>query len=267
MTTNEYAIGLPEATTLSGLTLDGLTFSYSPFRKPALEDISLHVPAHSITGIFGRNGSGKSTLGMLAAGMLHSAPGQVTWEKKPVYEKPTMGQIAYISDATPTFEDEQLRATMNLWATTRSTWDEAYATELLEAFGLSPKAHPSKLSRGQLSAFHAVLGLASRCPLTIFDEVHLGMDAVVRDMFYRALLADYTRHPRTILLSSHLIDEVEQLLSYVVFLDHGHLLEEGDPDDIRARHSEGGELSTLTDVLSSLTLTDTQRAFLGGVSR
>jgi len=82
----------------------------------------------------------------------------------------------------------------------------------------------TKLSRGQRSALGAAIGLASRAPLSLFDEVYLGMDAPTRYAFYAELLADYVAHPRTIVLSSHLIDEIERLFEHVVILDHGRVL-------------------------------------------
>ena len=77
------------------------------------------------------------------------------------------------------------------------------------------------LSRGMLSAAGIIVGLASRAPLTIFDEPYLGLDAVARSLFYDRLLEDYTEHPRTVILSTHLIDEVSRLLEHVIVLDQG----------------------------------------------
>ena len=90
-----------------------------------------------------------------------------------------------------------------------------------------------KLSRGQLSAVGVVLGLASRAPLTIFDEPYLGLDAVARQLFYDRLLADYAEHPRTVVLSTHLIDEVSDLLDHVVVLDRGRVVVDEDTDVLR----------------------------------
>ena len=78
-----------------------------------------------------------------------------------------------------------------------------------------------------------VLGLASRAPLTIFDEPYLGLDAVARQLFYDRLLADYAEHPRTVLLSTHLIDEVSDLLDHVVVLDRGRVVVDEDTDVLR----------------------------------
>src|SRR5699024_2862090 len=108
--------------------------------------------------------------------------------------------------------------TLDFAALARPTWDQGYAEELLEAFGIDRRKKAGKLSRGQRSALGATIGLASRAPVTLFDEVHLGMDAPTRRRFYELLIADYAEHPRTIVLSSHLISEVEHLLERVVML-------------------------------------------------
>jgi len=92
-----------------------------------------------------------------------------------------------------------------------------------------------QLSRGKRSALGVVVGLASRAPLTMFDEAYLGLDAPSRYAFYDALLEDYAEHPRTIVLSSHLIEEVERLFERVIILDQGTVLLEEDAEDLRSR--------------------------------
>ena len=171
-----------------------------------------------------------------------------------------MANVCYVSDSTPILEDEKTRRTLELWEASRPNWDRDYANELIEAFRIDVKKKPSRLSRGQLSSLYALLGLASRCPVTVFDEVHLGMDAVAREIFYASLLADYTKHPRTLVLSSHLIEEVESLLDSVIFMDNGRVVESGDADDVRSRHSDGGELAHLTDVLMKMALSSNTAA-------
>jgi ABC-2 type transport system ATP-binding protein len=93
----------------------------------------------------------------------------------------------------------------------------------------------STLSRGQRSALGVVLGLASRAPLTILDESYLGMDAVARSNFYRELLEDYLAHPRTIILSTHLIEEVADLFERVIILDRGRVLLHEETEELRGR--------------------------------
>jgi ABC-2 type transport system ATP-binding protein len=92
-----------------------------------------------------------------------------------------------------------------------------------------------KLSRGQLSAVGVIIGLASRAEITFFDEPYLGLDAVARQIFYDRLVEDYTEHPRTVILSSHLIDEVSNLIEKVIVIDNGQILLNEDTDAVRDR--------------------------------
>jgi ABC-2 type transport system ATP-binding protein len=248
----------------SALHAQDVSFRYGLSGPLTLDQVTFSLVSPTITGLLGRNGSGKSTLGMLMAGLLHPTSGTLTLDGERIYDgATTMAHVAYAGDSTAVFDDRKLSETVALWAASRPAWDQNFAEELLGLFSLNTKKKTSKLSRGQLSAFFAVLGLASRAPLTIFDEVHLGMDAVVRELFYRALLADFTAHPRIIVLSSHLIDEVENLLDHVIMVDSGQVIEEGDTDEVRARHALDGSLPHLTDVLMDLTLTNSQRRALG----
>ena len=91
-------------------------------------------------------------------------------------------------------------------------WNQELADRLIDDFQLPLKRRIKKLSRGQLSAVGVIIGLASRAEITFFDEPYLGLDAVARQIFYDRLLEDYTEHPRTVILSSHLIDEVSNLI-------------------------------------------------------
>ena len=232
-----------------------LTFHYELHSQKAVDHVSFNVAPGSITGLFGRNGSGKSTVSMLAAGLLHPTSGTVEVGGQTVYENADlMASICYISDSTPVFEDQKASKTLELWKASRPCWDADYAKELLDMFKIDPKKRPSRLSRGQLSSFYAVLGLACRCPITIFDEVHLGMDPVAREMFYMALLADYTKHPRTFILSSHLIEEIEDLLDSVILMDEGKIIEGGDVDEVRSRHSDEDKVAHLNEILVKMTL-------------
>lgn len=85
------------------------------------------------------------------------------------------------------------------------------------------------------SAVGIIIGLASRAPLTIFDEPYLGLDAVARTTFYDQLIADYAAHPRTIILSTHLIDEISDMLEHVMMIDHGKLIIDSEADTLRGR--------------------------------
>jgi ABC-2 type transport system ATP-binding protein len=112
-------------------------------------------------------------------------------------------------------------------------WDADLAAALVADFDLPERRPIKKLSRGMTSAVGIVLGLASRAPVTLFDEPYLGLDAVARQLFYDRLLADYAEHPRTVVLSTHLIEEIAGLLEHVLLLDHGRVLLDADAESLR----------------------------------
>ncbi|MBM9434133.1 ATP-binding cassette domain-containing protein [Flaviflexus equikiangi] len=227
--------------------------SYSYGKKPAVRDVTATIAPGTITGLLGRNGSGKSTLAMMMCGHL-KARGTVLVDGDSPWENPTiMPNAALVSDATSIFLDSKLARTHELWRALRPHWSEDLYRELMDQWGLRERDTYSSLSRGQQSAFTAALGLASRSPLTIFDEVHLGMDVVVRHEFYDTMLAEFVNHPRTIVLSSHLVGEIENLVSDVLILDRGTVAAAGAADDVRAAHGTDGTHASLTDVLISLT--------------
>jgi ABC-2 type transport system ATP-binding protein len=112
-------------------------------------------------------------------------------------------------------------------------WNEELAQSLIDDFDLPRNRAVKKLSRGMRSAVGIVIGLAARAELTMLDEPYAGLDAVARHLFYDRLLADYAEHPRTVLLSTHLIDEVADLLEHVVMIDHGRIAMDAPADDVR----------------------------------
>lgn len=114
-------------------------------------------------------------------------------------------------------------------------WDDHLANTLIDDFRLPHDTRIKKLSRGQLSAVGVIIGLASRAEITFFDEPYLGLDAIARQTFYDRLLADYAEHPRTIVISSHLIDEIADLIERVLVLDDGVITLDQDTDELRGR--------------------------------
>ena len=112
-------------------------------------------------------------------------------------------------------------------------WDAGLASSLLEDFGLRAGKAVKSLSRGQRSALGITIGLAARAEVTLFDEPYAGLDAVARQIFYDRLLADYADFPRTVLLSTHLIDEAAGLFENVVVIDRGRVVLDTAADGLR----------------------------------
>jgi ABC-2 type transport system ATP-binding protein len=217
-----------------GLEVHDLTVRYGS--TVAIDHLSASIVPGAITGLLGRNGSGKTTLLSVLGAFRRAASGTVRvagedpWENEHV-----MSQICLVREGGDVERDAKLRDPLRLLENLRPTFDRGFADELMDTFELDPLKTPAKLSRGKRSAFGVVVGLATRAPLTMLDEVHLGMDAPSRYAFYDALIADFAAHPRTVVVSSHLIDEVQRLLEHVIVLDHGRVLLAADAETLRSR--------------------------------
>lgn len=202
----------------------------------ALRDVTLDLAPGRIHGLLGRNGAGKTTLLSVLASLLPATSGTVEiGGRDPFEDEERMAQVCLVRDTGDLVDDEKVSWNLDLHEMVRPTFDRGRADELLAAFRIDPGTKPQKLSRGQRSAVNAVVGLASRTPVTMFDEVTLGMDAPSRERFAELLIAEVAAQPRTVILSSHLIQEVEQLLETVTIVDRGRVLLSDEADDVHRR--------------------------------
>ena len=216
------------------IEVNGLTKRYRD--TVAVDDVSFTIEKDTIYGLLGRNGAGKTTVMSILTAQNFATSGDVTVFGQQPYENAHVLQRMcfvresqkYPDDATPL---HAFRAAKLFFP----NWSQALADELVAAFRLPLKRRIKKLSRGQLSAVGVIIGLASRAEITFFDEPYLGLDAVARQIFYDRLVADYSEHPRTVGLSSHLIDEVSHLIERVLVIDEGRILMDESTDDVRDR--------------------------------
>lgn len=190
----------------------------------ALEQISFTITDNKITGLIGRNGAGKTTLLRLIAGHIRPSGGEIrVLGRKPFNNLEVSASTIFVDErmAFPTaFTLTDILAAMPAFY---RQWDRKIATGLFEYFGLNPRQHHHHLSKGTQSLFNCIVGISAHCPVTIFDEPTAGMDSAFRKDFYRALLKDYIQFPRTIILSSHLLNEVEDLLEDILLIDRGQV--------------------------------------------
>jgi ABC-2 type transport system ATP-binding protein len=217
------------------LDIDQLVVRYG--NKTAVDGLNLTLEGEGIIGLLGRNGSGKSSLLSVMAGFRRPSGGAATLNGQPIFENgAATAEICLIREGGDTVEDsETVRTALDYAQGMRLYWDDGYARQLLALFKLDARSKVGSLSRGQRSALGCILGLASRSPVTLFDEVYLGLDAPSRYAFYEALLADYIEHPRLIVLSTHLIEEVARLFSDVIIIDQGRLVLRDEAEALQAR--------------------------------
>jgi ABC-2 type transport system ATP-binding protein len=201
----------------------------------ALDDVSVAFEEGSITGLLGRNGAGKSTLMRIITAQEFPSTGTVRVHgRNPVEHDDVLRTMSFVKESQ-LYPDIKVKRVIEAASWFYPRWSHELATQLIEDFDLPMKRPVKKVSRGMHSAVGIVIGLASRAEITLFDEPYLGLDAVARQIFYDRLLADYAQHPRTILLSTHLIDEVANLLEHVVVIKAGRIVVDEAADELRGR--------------------------------
>lgn len=212
--------------------VSGLTKRFGSFT--AIDDVSLTIAPGRIHGLLGRNGAGKTTLMQLITGQDFATQGDIhVFGEKPTENARVLQNLCFIKESQRYPEDFQPKHVLRSAPWFFENWDAEYAEQLVDEFRLPLTRRIKKLSRGQLSAIGVIVGLASRAPLTFFDEPYLGLDAVARQLFYDRLLEDFSEHPRTVVLSTHLIDEVANLLEHVIVIDQGRILMDEDAETLR----------------------------------
>ena len=199
----------------------------------ALDRVTLDIVPNAITGLLGRNGAGKSTFMRIVAAQEFASSGRVqVFGEDPVENDEILRRLILVRE-DQSYPDYKVRQVVQAASWFYPNWNRDLAESLIDDFELPRNRSVKKLSRGMRSAVGIVIGLAARAELTMLDEPYAGLDAVARHLFYDRLLADYAEHPRTVLLSTHLIDEVADLLEHVVMIDHGQIVMDAPADDVR----------------------------------
>lgn len=191
----------------------------------ALKNIDFELKGPKIYGLLGRNGAGKTSLLSLIASFQEPSAGKLTINDEIPFENAKiMQQVAFLYQKDYATESNNAVQILKDVQRYRPNFDEEYANYLLDVFKLDRKKPVKKFSKGMQSTLNVIIGLAGRTPITIFDEVYLGMDSPTREIFYKELLADQERFPRMIILSTHLVSEMEYLFDEILILKEGSLL-------------------------------------------
>ncbi|GAA0430193.1 ABC transporter ATP-binding protein [Leifsonia naganoensis] len=206
----------------NAITIRSMSRSFG--RSTALDDITLTVPEESICGLLGRNGAGKTTIMSILAGQDRPSSGTAeVFGERPFENEAILSKISFVRDNQKYPDNYRLHHVLRIAPEFAPNWNADVAAELVDGFRIPTKTPIKKFSRGQLSAIAIVMGLASRAPLTLLDEPYLGLDVTARALFHDMLLRDYTAHPRTVVLSTHLIEESEALFDHVLIIDRGRV--------------------------------------------
>ncbi|MEA5003310.1 MAG: ABC transporter ATP-binding protein [Christensenella sp.] len=200
----------------------------------ALERVNVSFESNHIYGLLGRNGAGKSTLLNLVTNRLFPTEGFVCADDMPVIDNDkALSLISYMGEDTLYDPSIAVRRIFEWTKLFYPSFDMDYAYGLAKKFSLDPKKKIGKLSTGYRSIAKLILTLASGAAYLLFDEPVLGLDANHRQLFYDELLKRYADYPCTVILSTHLIEEVAGIIDRVVIIKDGGILLERDTEDIQ----------------------------------
>ena len=206
--------------------------------KRALDNVSLAVPRGVVFGLVGANGAGKTTLIRHVLGLLKAQTGSVrVFGLDPVQEPVSvLSRIGYLSEEGDLPGWMRIDELMRYMRAFYPTWDEDYAQDLRRQFDLDPAAKVKTLSKGQKARAGLLVALAYRPELLLLDEPSSGLDPIVRRDILGAIVRTIADEGRTVLFSSHLLDEVERISDRVAMLKGGRILFTGELDEITQTH-------------------------------
>jgi ABC-2 type transport system ATP-binding protein len=213
----------------------GLTKRYG--RRAALSECTLAVPTGKVVGLVGPNGAGKTTLLHLAVGLLEPSAGTIdVLGHRPAEDAAQLGRVGFVAQNTPVYASMTVADHVALGAWLNPGWDHALAQQRIERLGLDTAQKAGTLSGGQRAQLALTLAIAKRPELLVLDEPVASLDPLARREFLQALMGIVTEHGVSVVLSSHLVADLERVCDYLVILVASRVQVAGDIDDLLSTH-------------------------------
>lgn len=214
------------------IKLNDVSFFYG--HSLALKNMNFHETEPIIIGLWGRNGAGKTTFMKLLAGQEKPNHGQININGlSPYNNSDAMKEISYMQEDHPFSELWDVNDALRFGSYFNENWDHNLAEDLVDLFELPRRKKIKKFSKGMKTMIKIAVGLASKSPITVMDEPTNGLDAHMRKQFYNALLDTYEEHPRTFILSSHHIDELEPLCEKIAIVENQTVIRYEDTESLQ----------------------------------
>ena len=231
------------------LHTQGLSKRYG--QRWALTDCTLSVPAGHVVGLVGPNGAGKTTLLNLAAGMLGPTSGTIeVLGGRPAAGRAQLARVGFVAQDTPTYAALSVADHLRLGARMNPGWDAALARGRIERVGLDPRQRAGKLSGGQRAQLALTLAVAKRPELLILDEPIASLDPLARHTFLESLAEFSSDRQVSIVLSSHLVSDLERVCDYLIVIVASRVRLAGQVGDLLAAHRKlTGSRSALEDLV------------------
>jgi ABC-2 type transport system ATP-binding protein len=217
------------------LETNGLGKQYG--RRWALQDCTLAIPEGKVVGLVGPNGAGKTTLLHLAVGLLAPTVGTITVLGGRPADGPTqLGRVGFVAQDTPIYAGLSVAKHLRMGALLNPSWDGELAASRIEQLGLDPRQRAGSLSGGQRAQLALTLATAKRPELLLLDEPVASLDPLARREFLQNLMEVVAKHEVSVVLSSHLVADLERVCDYLVILVASHVQLSGEVSDLLASH-------------------------------
>jgi len=217
------------------LQATGLSKQYG--RRRALSDCDLSIPAGHVVGLVGPNGAGKTTLLQIAVGMLTPTTGSIeVVGGSPGANAAQLARVGFVAQETPVYAGLSIADHLRFGAHTNPGWDADLANDRIERLGLDPTQKAGKLSGGQRAQLALTLAIAKRPELLILDEPVASLDPLARREFLQSLMAFIAEHKASVILSSHLVSDLERVCDYLVVLVASRVQIAGEVEHLLGTH-------------------------------
>ncbi|HEV8571169.1 MAG TPA: ABC transporter ATP-binding protein [Micromonosporaceae bacterium] len=217
------------------LETEGLTKRYG--RHPGLSDCTLHIPPGRVVGLVGPNGAGKTTLLQLAVGLLTPTAGRIeVLGGQPASGPDQLARVGFVAQDTPTYANLTVADHLRLGAHLNPRWDDEVAQTRIDRLGLDHARPAGKLSGGQRAQLALTLAVAKRPELLVLDEPVASLDPLARREFLQSLMEFTAESGASVILSSHLVADLERVCDFLIVLADSRVLVAGDVDELLATH-------------------------------
>ncbi len=238
-------------------------------RKSALQDCTLSIPDGKVVGLVGPNGAGKTTLLHLAVGLLAPTTGSITvLGGRPGEGRAQLARVGFVAQDTPTYAGLSVAKHLRMGAYLNKNWDQALAESRIDQLEIDPRQKAGSLSGGQRAQLALTLAVARRPELLLLDEPVASLDPLARREFLQSLMEIVARDGVSVVLSSHLVADLERVCDYLVILVGSRVQVSGEVNDLLATHwrlsgprRDPGSLPSDQEVIEE-SHTDKQSTFL-----
>jgi len=206
-------------------------------RRWALRDCTLSIPPEKVVGLVGPNGAGKTTMLQLAVGLLAATSGTIsTLGDVPANGPAQLGKVGYVAQDTPVYAKLSIAQHLHMGAWLNPKWDRALAAQRIEQLGLDPRQRAGSLSGGQRAQLALTLAIAKQPELLLLDEPVASLDPLARREFLQSLMGVVAAHGVSVVLSSHLVSDLERVCDYLIVLVDSHVRVAGEVSELLASH-------------------------------